>query len=176
MREHIVFSLVGEDRTGLVDRITESISRAKGNVEGSRMAVLGGEFAMLILVSVEPSQRQALEESTKRAAASLGLLLTSKSTTPRKSHAGFVPLQVKVRGMDNEGIVHQIVHYLAGLGMSVESLDSQVGYAPHSGTPIFSMVARVAAPISVSLVGLRKGLDDVGAQLNVDIEASALQD
>jgi glycine cleavage system transcriptional repressor len=172
MKEHILLSLVGTDRTGLVDRITEAVVKGRGNLESSRMAVLGGEFAMLLLVSVDAEAKSGLEANVRQAAVALDLTLTIKPTTPRRPAQGTVPLSVRVRGMDHEGIVHEVVHYLAGLGMSVEALDSQVGYAPHSGTPLFSMSMRLQAPASVSLSSLRRGLDEVGGKLNVDIDLS----
>jgi glycine cleavage system transcriptional repressor len=176
MKEHLLFSLIGTDRTGLVDKITETIAKSKGNVEGSRMAVLGGEFAMLLLVSIPSSQRAALEADVQKVAASLELTLHIKTTTPRKTNQGTVPLLVKVRGMDNEGLVHQVTKYLAGFGSSVDTLDSEVEFAPHSGTSLFSMDLTIHAPASVSLASLRKGLQEVGDRLNVDIDLSAAKD
>ena len=176
MREHLLLSLIGPDRTGLVDKITEAIAKSKGNVEGSRMAVLGGEFAMLLLVSVEGAQRALLESEVQKIATSLELTLHAKPTSPRKPNQGTVPLLVKVRGMDNEGLVHQVTRYLAGFGASVDSLDSQVGFAPHSGTVLFSMDMTIHAPASVSLASLRKGLQEVGDRLNVDIELSTARE
>lgn len=176
MREHLLLSLIGTDRTGLVDKITEAIAKNRGNVEGSRMAVLGGEFAMLVLVAVDSANRQTMETEVQKVASSLELTFHSKRTTPRKPNQGTVPLVVRVRGMDNEGLVHQVTRYLVGHGVSVETLDSQVGYAPHSGTPLFSMNMTVQSPASVSLSTLRRGLEEVGDRLNVDIDLSTSED
>ena len=53
-RTNVVFTLTGTDRIGLVDDITELLLALDGNVETSRMARLGGEFAVLMLVSLPP--------------------------------------------------------------------------------------------------------------------------
>jgi glycine cleavage system transcriptional repressor len=175
MKEYVVFSLLGSDRTGLVDRITQAIGAARGNLEDSRMAVLGGEFAMVMLCSVESGGTAALEAGVRTASDELGLLFTAKPTTARKSHSGTVPLSVQVRGMDHEGIVHDIVHYLVEHGVSVETLDSHVTNAPYSGVLLFSMNMRVEAPASLSLSTLRRNLEAVGDKLNVDVLVDPLQ-
>ncbi|MBM3890900.1 MAG: glycine cleavage system protein R, partial [Verrucomicrobia bacterium] len=45
MRQYLVVSAVGQDRPGIVDRISEFILDHDCNIEDSRMAILGGEFA-----------------------------------------------------------------------------------------------------------------------------------
>ena len=56
MRTDIVMTLTGPDRVGIVEELTEALLGVRANVETSRMARLGGEFAVLMLVSV-PSER-----------------------------------------------------------------------------------------------------------------------
>jgi len=51
MSQLIVLSAIGSDRTGVVQDITKVIMACDGNIEESRMATLGSEFAMLMLVS-----------------------------------------------------------------------------------------------------------------------------
>ena len=170
MKEHILLSLVGPDRTGLVDKISGAILKQKGNLEDSRMAVLGGEFAMLMLVSIPGDARQALEQAVRQEAETLGLLLTIKTTTPRRNENVATPLKLRVEGMDHEGIVHDVVHYLAEQGVSVETLDSQLTNAPHTGSPLFSMNLHLEVPSAVSLSVLEKGLDAVADRLNVTLE------
>ena len=56
MPKNIVLTLAGQDRIGIVERITKEVLNGGGNIVGSRMARLGGEFAMLMLVSVPPGK------------------------------------------------------------------------------------------------------------------------
>lgn len=170
MKQHLVFSLLGPDRTGLVDRVAQTLAKFRGNLEDSRMAVLGGEFAMMFLVSIEADQVEGLVQQVGQVAGELDLLMTHKVTTLRKSHQGMLPLQVAVRGADHEGIVHDLVHHLVEQGISVDNLESQLVNAPYSGVPLFEMQMRVSAPASLSLSSLRRRLQEVGDGLNVDVE------
>ena len=49
-------------------------------------------------------------------------------------------------------------------------MDTRVSNAPNTGTPLFSMYARVQVPPEVSLSKLRHKLADVGEELDVDID------
>ena len=51
MKQLIAISAIGGDRTGLVYDLTRVVVDCGGNVLESRMAALGNEFAMLLLVS-----------------------------------------------------------------------------------------------------------------------------
>ena len=124
MKHYLVFSLLGPDRTGLVDRVTQTLTRHRANLEDSRMSVLGGEFAMMFLCSVEAAQQEGLQAALAEVAKELELLIQFKQTTLRKSHQGMLPLQLAVRGADHEGIVHELVHHLVEQGVSVDSLES----------------------------------------------------
>ena len=51
MSEHLVITALGDDRPGIVDELSNALFRRDLNIEDSRMSVLGGEFAVLLLVS-----------------------------------------------------------------------------------------------------------------------------
>ena len=61
MPKTFVLTLTGPDRIGFVDEVTGLLLERGGNVETSRMARLGGEFAVLMLVSMPTEQFPSLE-------------------------------------------------------------------------------------------------------------------
>jgi glycine cleavage system transcriptional repressor len=58
MAQYAILTAVGKDRPGLVDVVSRFILQCGGNIEDSRMAILGGEFAMVILVGGPPEAVQ----------------------------------------------------------------------------------------------------------------------
>lgn len=170
MKEYLVLSMIGSDRTGLVDRVTQAIKSHRGNLEDSRMSVLGGEFAMVMLVSVPADHRKNLLAQVGEVAQELDMVLSTKLTTPRRTCNDMVPLTVQVKGMDHEGIVHEVVHALVEQGISVEALDSSLTHAAHTGTPMFAMTLRLSAPASISMTTLQSRLAHVADQLALDID------
>ena len=172
MQKHLVMTVTGPDRTGLVGDITKLLLEYHGNVEESRMARLGGEFAVLMLVSVPEDKFEAVREGVD------GLREEGYEVTTRPTErgyaakfAGWMPYQVKVSGADHEGIIYQITHYLAERSINIETMDTDMLSAPMSGTPLFTMTAVVLVPPNIPH-DWRDDLAAVGDDLNVDTEVS----
>ena len=51
MSKNLVISALGNDKPGIVNALSKAILDQGGNISESRMTVLGGEFAMMLLVS-----------------------------------------------------------------------------------------------------------------------------
>ena len=51
-KDHLIFTAIGPDRVGLVQRIAAFISRHDCNIEDSKMAVFCGEFAVIVLIAL----------------------------------------------------------------------------------------------------------------------------
>ncbi len=50
-KDHLILTATGPDQVGLVQKISEFISRHGCNIEDSKMAVFCGEFAVIVLIS-----------------------------------------------------------------------------------------------------------------------------
>lgn len=172
MNIHLVFSLLGADRAGLVDQISQAVTQSGGNLEESRMASLGSEFAVMMLVRVDASRRNGLEAAVRSCAEALQMSVQCKETSAANEAQGRREMRVTVSGADHEGIVHPIVNWLASQGCSIASLTSQVSPAPHTGTELFSMRLWVEAPSALSAAQVQRGLTAVGDRLNVDVDVA----
>lgn len=173
MKNQLLVTLVGEDRPGIVARLTEVFVKHGANLEESRMAVLGKEFAAIILITVPESQQEGLKRdlnSLKEDA----LAVTTKSTDaidPAR-FAGYQQLKISVNGADHEGIVHKVSRFLKDHGINIQTMDTNVVHAPETGTPLFQMNAVVLAPKSISQAELQKSLNSIGREENVEIGVS----
>jgi glycine cleavage system transcriptional repressor len=175
MRSNIVLTLTGPDRVGLVEDVTKVLLDLGGNVETSRMARLGGEFAMLMLVSVSPEQAAGLEAALAHLG-ERGYKLTTGETHLNHAgpEAGWHAYRIEVDGADHEGIAHEIVGGLSRRGIGIESMETSVSPAPISGAPLFAMNAVVVVPPDLLEEQWLAALDDAGRQSNVDVRVSAL--
>lgn len=174
MSASIVFSVMGQDRIGIVDEVTRLLLDLGGNIEVSRMARLGGEFAILMLASLPEAKLPALEQSAARLAAQ-GYKLTTTRTdqTVAQRYANWRPYQIEVRGADHEGIIHVFAHSLSERGINIETLDTATARAPISGTPLFSMQATVLVPPRLSEADWEGDLHEVGHRENLEIKITA---
>jgi glycine cleavage system transcriptional repressor len=170
-RVFMVVTAVGRDRRGTVEMITDVVIKHFANIEESRMARLGGEFAVIMLLSLSGENLSQLEENLK-GLNDKGLFVITRQTdlSRLETFHGYVPYEISVIGADHEGIVNSVARYLASEQINVEEMDTRVTNAPNTGTPLFSMNAKVHAPPELSLNQLRKKLAEVGSELDVDIE------
>ena len=173
MRKYLVITVTGHDRTGLVEYITKRILAFDGNVEASQMARLGGEFAMLMMVSVSAEKLDDLRENVRQLRQE-DFKVTTRETQRGVStkYTGWMPYRVKVNGADHEGIIHQIAAYMAEHGVNIETMETGLINAPMSGIPLFTMDAVVVVPPNLDQQDWREELVAVGDRLNVDVEVS----
>ncbi len=175
MRTNIVLTLTGKDRTGLVQEVTKILLEAGCNVETSRMARLGGEFAVLMLFSM-PADKQADLDRGIQSLTRQGFKVTTSPTSQSyaEEHAGWLNYKIQVFGADQEGIIHEVAHQLSQFGINIESMDTSTTQAPNSGAPLFSMSALVAVPIGLPGQKWKAALKEVEHRQHVDIKVSAI--
>jgi glycine cleavage system transcriptional repressor len=174
MHTNIVLTLTGTERIGLVEEITKLLLDLDGNVETSRMARLGGEFAIMMLVAIPAGQLADLDRKIEYLTTQGYKVTTSKTEqTYAEAHPGWLSYQIDVQGADHEGIIHQVAQHLSQRGINIESLDTATAPAPISGTPLFTMTALVAVPPDLPGQDWKVVLEEVGHQLNVVIKVTA---
>jgi len=174
MQKNLILTLSGPDRVGIVERVTGLLLARGGNVETSRMARLGGEFAILMLVSIPADRIDGIDGAFAGLTAKGYKISTKLAERPQASpHAGWGPFRIEVEGADHEGIIHEVARYLSENGINIESMDSETTMAPVSGSPLFSMTAQVVAPPSLSGKGWTQGLQAIADRLNLEIRVEA---
>lgn len=158
LRNYMVFTAVGPDRPGLVNEISSLIHEAGANLEDSRMAILGGEFALILLLSGPPDALERVKRCGARIESDLRLHCILKETSTPTTRGDYLLYRIRVTGVDRPGIVQAIAGLLAGRGINLASLESRVSYAPLSGTPMFVLEADLQVPSRLDLSSLRADL------------------
>jgi glycine cleavage system regulatory protein len=167
MRETLVLTVLGPDRTGLVEALAARIAAAGGNWESSRMARLAGQFAGIVLVTAEGERVDALV-SALRELGTLGLEVTAR-VTAAPSPAPGERFRLELTGTDRPGIVRDVSRVLAERAVNVEELESNVTSAPMSGDPLFTARAVLRLPPQLTVADLRAGLEALAGELMVDL-------
>ncbi len=172
MAGFLVLTAVGEDRPGLVSRLTGWIADRGCNVEDSRMSVLGTEFAFMLLLSGEEAAVAAIAAEAAALGEELGLTVVARPSGPPAARAGDdrIPYTVRAVCLDHPGVVHEISHFLARHGINIGDLATRTHQAPITGAPLFSMELTVEVPASLRLPALRRELEALGERLGVDVE------
>lgn len=167
-REYLVITATGEDQVGLVQRFTARISEAGCNIEDSRMALLGGQFAIIMLISGRWDALTKLEDKVDQIGVELGLSIIHKRTREVERKEPLVPYHIEVVAMDHPGIVQSLAEFFSRLGINIEELDTGTYPAPHTGTPMFKVDMIVGIPGTVHIPTLRGDFFDYCDNLNLD--------
>jgi glycine cleavage system transcriptional repressor len=149
-----VISTIGRDRPGIVNELSEAVSKLGLNIEDSRMAVLGGEFAVLMSVSGSAEALTELDQqlaARARAADFAYLYRPTEARTPAPN----LPFAVRVVAMDHPGIVHGIAGFFSGRNINIRDLETESEHAAHTGTPIFNLSMTVEVPAGTRIGQLR---------------------
>ena len=150
-----VISTIGHDRPGVVSDLSKLIDELNLSIEDSRMTVLGGEFAVLMSVTGGDIGLGRLAEKLEKLTLQSGLAFLYRKTGEREGVEGRVPYTVTVTAMDHPGIVRDVAEFFSSREINIYNLDTVTDHAPHTGTPIFSMVMEIEVPPGVRIVDLR---------------------
>lgn len=165
---YLVITASGEDRVGIVDRLSGKIAESGCNIEESRMAVLGDQFALIMLLSGPWNALSKLEGQMETLGDQLGLAIIHKRTRQRERARPAIPYSVEVLAMDHPGIVRDLAAFFSRNGINIEELQTDTYPAPHTGTPMFSVVMAVGIHADIHIPTLRGNFLDYCDDLNLD--------
>ncbi|MCC5022215.1 MAG: ACT domain-containing protein [Candidatus Synoicihabitans palmerolidicus] len=165
----LVMTVIGPDRTGLVDSLARTVAAHDGNWLESRMCHLGGQFAGLMRVEIEASLADALRESIQSLTATdLKITVQADSLSPNPVEGSLA--MVDLVGQDRPGLLREITSVLARHGLNVEELESELTAAPLGGGTLFKANATIFVPATVDLDSVGDDLERIATDLLVDIQ------
>ena len=169
---YLVVTAIGNDRPGIVDEFSKFVLDRDCNIEDSRMAVLGGEFAIIVLIAGPSENVAKVKAEIKGFGEHCQVSVTAKPTEPHVTRMpeGYVPYRLRGTGVDHPGIVQKFSHILHEAGANIESLDTRTYSAPVSGTPVFHFDMIVDVPARLAIASLRQRLLKLADAENLDLE------
>jgi glycine cleavage system transcriptional repressor len=168
MESHQIISLIARDRPGIVDEVSRIIAAENCNIDESRAAHLGGDFALMTLISGEGKAAETAAAKVRAWAEKAEMTAVTRRTTRPVGRPG-AAAEIGIEAPDRQGIVNRVTHFLAERGANVETLETEVRPAPFSGTPIFSMQVKVSASDKLPLDELRRVLDSIARDEDIHI-------
>lgn len=167
-KNFLVISALGKDRPGIVKSLSKKILDEGCNITDSRMTVLGGEFAILLLVEGQWNTLAKLENALPELEHELDLTIIGKRTQKRSPSSNQLPYMVEVVAMDHPGIVNHLAEFFSERNINIEDLITTSYAAAHTGTPMFAVHMSVGIPGDIHLAGLRDEFMDYCDALNLD--------
>ena len=174
MTTKLVISALGADRSGIVDELSNIIYDYGLNIEDSRMTVLGGEFAILLLISGELTALDTLQASISDIEQELQMSLLVRPTTDSIATGHTIPYSVEVAALDHPGIVSNIAGFFSSRNINIVNLQTESYSAPHTGSPMFALHMTVGISAEINIAQLREAFMDTCDELNLDAELTTI--
>jgi glycine cleavage system transcriptional repressor len=168
IKQHLAVSAIGTDRAGLVHDLTRTIADCGGSIAESRMASLGSEFAMLMLVSGNWHALARLESELKRVCEEHGLTLHLRRTEARGPRKELLPYSIDIVSLDQSGIVAGLSGFCAARGIEISEVATRCYAAAHTGAPMFAVQMIINVPTRIHVSQLREDFMDYCDSMNLD--------
>jgi glycine cleavage system transcriptional repressor len=165
-----VLTAVGPDRSGLVETVSEFLLERSLNIGESKMAVLGGEFAIILLGSGSKQDIARLNSEVNELGRTTGLQLSVRDTIdPSARQMQGLYQSISVNCIDHPGIVQKITAVLKKHQANIESMETEIRPAPVTGAPVFFLKGGFTLP-QASRNPLQKDLEILSEDWNLEID------
>jgi glycine cleavage system transcriptional repressor len=171
MKRITAITAVGKDRPGIVAAVSRVLLNKGCNIEDSSMTILCGEFAMILIVSLDKScSFQSLKTALDKTAKRMNMFIALKelkATALQRMPTHNRAFVISVLGADKPGIVHQVSQLLAHHRVNITDLDTRLIGTKKS--PVYAMIVEIQLPRRLSTRTLTAALQKLGKKMNVDI-------
>jgi len=168
MNVTIVLTIIADDQPGIVQTVSEVLTRHGGNWTRSSMSSLAGQFAGILLASVPAENADAclaqLQELQSR-----GLQVVTNVCAEATESLKTTSFVLDLVGNDRPGIVHEVTTLLANHSVSVHDLETSIESASMSGGELFKATAQLDVPENVDTDQLVAELENLANDLMVEI-------
>jgi glycine cleavage system transcriptional repressor len=168
---HFAVTILSKDRPGIVADTAEVLYRLGCNLEDSSCTMLGGDFAMILIVSHEkPFPKARLSDEFKLLHERTGLAihvrtLSEEEICPVKDEGELC--LVSVYGSDKPGIVFRVTRELADRRVNITDLNTKL-----IGTreePVYVLMLEAILPTGMTVEAMSAILENLKKELNVEI-------
>ncbi|MGD9020984.1 MAG: ACT domain-containing protein [Lysobacterales bacterium] len=168
MKTSIVLTVIADDHPGIINMVSEVLYKHGGAWTESSMASLAGQFAGILLASVNSESAQACVEELQ-GLESKGLhVIAQLGGTPHAASATR-EYMLDLVGNDRRGIVHDITAILARHNVNVQQLETVVEGVPMAGGEVFKATARLLVSQDTDIDALEGELEAIANELMVKI-------
>ena len=175
MSVSLVLTIIGEDKPGLVELLSQIVAAHGGNWLESRMSRMAGRFAGILRASVPSGNADALAEALA-ALETHGLRVVVERSAVEDSGATFRRISLDLVGVDRAGIIRDLSRALALRQVNVDELHTECSSAPMSGEILFNARAKLRVPLDTVIEELHEALEEIANDLMVEISLGDLKD
>ena len=164
--KHLIITVIGQDRPGLVETLSDTVYQNQGNWLSSSLSKLAGQFTGILQVEVADQYVGVLSNALTQ----LDDLQVQIVEEESKNLPTSVVHHLLVTGNDRSGIVKDVTTKLNQLGINIHKLKTQSDSAPNWGYPIFSARFQLELPSDLNIEYVQEELEKIADDLTIDID------
>jgi glycine cleavage system transcriptional repressor len=148
---------------------------SNANIEDSRMSILGGHFAMMLVISLpDDADAEALNARLEATREDMGLeSALAREIADAGGDARPAPTHVlTVYGADHPGIVAAVCDALAARAVNIDDLATRV--IGSASEPVYTLICELTLPGSLEPSALQADLDGVAVSEGVEVSLNEL--
>jgi glycine cleavage system transcriptional repressor len=156
---------IGEDKPGIVAKVTEILFKNGFNIEDSSMTRLNNEFTIMLIVKGDKGLEHLKQEFSQLEKEGLTIIIKEVSedviNKPRKKLPIF---NIAVYGSDKPGIVYKVSKLLADKGINISDLRTE------KVNSLYIMFIESEFPEEVDILEFNREIEKLKQELDVDIK------
>jgi glycine cleavage system transcriptional repressor len=173
---HFAVTIISKDRPGIVADTSEVLFRLGCNIEDSSCTMLGGDFAMILIVShAKPFPKARLTDECRALHERTGLVINVRSLTEEEvcpvKDEGELCL-VSVYGSDQPGIVYRVTRELADRQVNITDLNTRLIGTKEE--PVYVLMLEAILPSGMTVEDAGALLATIKEELHVEIGVRAI--
>ncbi len=163
----IIINAFGDDRPGLVFKITNVIKKYNGNIEISKIIKLESDFTLLMLVEISLNNTKELfSELDEITDLKINYKITPKKIADNTCSEYLFTINVA----DNEGIIYLYSNLFTEFNINILKMESYVKNAANTGYPIFILNSVLTVPDKIDLQKFKSKLIKISETNNIDFD------
>ncbi len=175
MQFEYILTAVGDNRPGVVAEITKALYFSGCNIENSNMTLLLDHFTLMIHIMVSGEDvyeelRRRCEVLQREKELKIHIFPMGRQEFVHTSGMVLQPqYEIRIRGMNKEGIVYRTSQLLAARGINILKLSTKVERSPQLNYPLFTMRVEIEVPKEMDGRTLRRDLESLSEDLQETI-------
>lgn len=163
----ILISVLGDDKPGLLDSLSEIIVSNDGDWIESNMSTVEAKFAGILRVNVPAKNaKKLIKELTS---SKLGLQIACEETVP-VTYSDYKSYNIELIGQNHVGIINKLSHVLTyELQANVEGIKTEIIDASMSGEQLFKAQINLHLPKSIDERLIKDKLELIADEMMVEI-------
>ena len=172
---HFALTIIGRDRPGIVAQVTEILYRLGCNIADSSCSILGGQFAMILILShPEFTGRESFGEAfAPLEGNNLSVFLrTLKPGGEIHPDLEGEICMISVYGSDRPGIVFRVARELGERQVNITDLNTKL--VGSEARPVYVLMLEAVLPINLCIEELTEVMKELAEELQVDISVRSI--